>query len=248
MVDKRWQVRVAQEAGLSVPRVWPDPAAADIFPVLTADPGWWGAGIRPAADAQELAEQWRVAEAEGGPHFVQQRVHGRTMHVGVSPSREYLSSSPPTKETVQPSSVRSPAVGCPDPAASVRGPPVPGAAGYTGIFCFDFIRTESGEHYFLEVNPRIFGSWMTLQLGGVDLVTGYLYALGLSEPPPSPSPDYNDLGTQAPHRRIDGPGAARRRGAGPHDASLHRLAGLRGDAGRSGRSRPAHALIVSPRV
>lgn len=192
MVDKRWQVRVAQEAGLSVPRVWLDPAAVDIFPVLIKPIlGGGGAGIRPAADAQELAEQWRVAEAEGGPHFVQQRVHGRTMHVGGVAKQgvpvviaAYEGDGP--AEFGQISSGRL----LPDPAAVSAARQFLGAAGYTGIFCFDFIRTESGEHYFLEVNPRIFGSWMTLQLGGVDLVTGYLYALGLSEPPPSPSPDY----------------------------------------------------------
>ena len=43
------------------------------------------------------------------------------------------------------------------------------------------IQDETGQSWFLELNARIFGSWMGLQLAGVNFVAAYQYAFGMGE-------------------------------------------------------------------
>ena len=62
--------------------------------------------------------------------------------------------------------------------------------GYTGAFGVVLIQDEAGQSWFLELNARIFGSWMGLQLAGVNFVAAYQHAFGLG-PEPALSPrDY----------------------------------------------------------
>lgn len=192
MIDKRWQADVAQSAGLLVPQVWLDPAVVTDFPVLVKPIlGGGGTGIRAAADRAELTAAWKDAARDDATYFIQQRVLGRTMHVGgVARQGEPIVIAAYEGEGPQQFGQISTGRLVVDDAAVTAATAFLRAAGYTGIFCFDLIRTETGEHYFIEVNPRIFGSWMTLQLAGVDVVGAYLFALGLGERPPAGAPDY----------------------------------------------------------
>ncbi len=192
MIDKRWQADVAKVAGLSVPEVWLDPADVTEFPVLVKPIlGGGGTGIRPAANRAELDVAWRDATGDDDTFFIQQRLVGRTMHVGgVAKGGEPVVIAAYEGEGSQQFGQISSGRLVVDAPAVTAATNFLRAAGYTGIFCFDLIRTESGEHYFIEVNPRIFGSWMTLQLAGVDVVGAYLFALGLGERPPTATPDY----------------------------------------------------------
>jgi hypothetical protein len=62
--------------------------------------------------------------------------------------------------------------------------------GYTGAFCVDLIQNETGQSWFLELNARIFGSWMGLQLAGVNFVGAYQYAFDIGEKPTESPRDY----------------------------------------------------------
>ena len=59
--------------------------------------------------------------------------------------------------------------------------------GYTGFVCIDFIAPPAGRAALIDVNPRVFGSWLALQQSGVDLLGAYLSLFGLS-PAPSALP------------------------------------------------------------
>jgi len=55
--------------------------------------------------------------------------------------------------------------------------------GYSGLFCLDFIVDERGEAVLIDLNPRVFGSWLALQAAGVDLLGAYLAVLSGGPPP-----------------------------------------------------------------
>ena len=187
LFDKRWEDGLARRAGIPTPAVWSGPADVDRFPVVIKPAhGAGGEGIIRVADAASLAGLW----ADDGSALIQELVEGRTVNVGGvarAGSAVVISGYHGTaaKEFGPIDSVQLLDI----PRAVEYARRFLAASGYTGAFCFDFIEKD-GEFYFLECNARLFGSWIGLQLAGLDVVTAYAHVLGLSAAPPDAALDF----------------------------------------------------------
>ena len=197
MVDKRWQAETAERVGLTVPTVWSDPEAVTTFPVLVKPLlGGGGEGIIRAESREELVEAWRKSTAGGDEVYIQQLVSGPTMHVGgvahkgvpvvIAAYQGTTASGSPYGQITSSKLIH-------DDVAITAAESMLLASGFSGAFCFDLIVDDDGHHHFLEVNPRIFGSWMGLQLAGVDIVGAYIFAIGLGERPAASTLDYDTV-------------------------------------------------------
>jgi hypothetical protein len=74
-----------------------------------------------------------------------------------------------------------------DPETLAQARALLGGLGFTGAFCLDYVRAADGRALLIDVNARIFGSWLALQKAGLDVVGAYAYAWGLSDRAPSGS-------------------------------------------------------------
>lgn len=194
MFDKRWQVEAANEAGLSAPKTWADLADVDTFPILVKPIlGGGGEGIKLARSRADVDEIIAAQMPTDEPTYAQQFVTGRTIQVGgVAKSgipiviSAYVGEPYPDAPFGQIGTFR--LLDLPNEESAVAA--LLADTDYTGAFCVDLIQDESGRSWFLELNARIFGSWMGMQLAGVNFVDAYKYAFGLG-PKPTDSPrDY----------------------------------------------------------
>lgn len=194
MFDKRWQATAASEAGLTAPKTWSDLADVDTFPILVKPIlGGGGEGIKLARSRVDLDEIIAAQAPTDEPTYAQQFVTGRTIQVGgVAKSgipiviSAYVGEPYPDSPFGQIGTFR--LLDLPDEESAVAA--LLADTGYTGAFCVDLIQDETGQSWFLELNARIFGSWMGLQLAGVNFVAAYQYAFGMGEKPTEGPRDY----------------------------------------------------------
>lgn len=225
LFDKRWEDGLARRVGIPTPAVWQTPADVDRFPVVVKPAhGAGGEGIVPAIDAESLAEHW----VDDGTVLIQELVDGRTVNVG-GVSR--------AGSAVVICGYHGTAAKDFGPVDSVQLLDIPkaveyarrflAASQYTGAFCFDFIE-QDGDFYFLECNARLFGSWIGLQLAGLDVVRAYAHILGLATAPPDATLDFE---TSFPVKHPSSPDAVSLLRAGLARArAMRRVLGLRGTA------------------
>lgn len=57
------------------------------------------------------------------------------------------------------------------------------ALSYTGFFCIDYIQPAEGPALLIDFNPRVFGSWLALEIAGAHLLEAYLSLFGLCPEP-----------------------------------------------------------------
>ena len=194
MFDKRWQAEAAEKAGLTPPKTWSDLADVDTFPILVKPIlGGGGEGIKLARSRVDLEEIIAAQASTDEPTYAQQFVTGRTIQVGGVAKAgipivisAYVGDPYPDSPFGQIGTFR--LLDLPKEEAAVAA--LLEDTGYTGAFCVDLIQNETGQSWFLELNARIFGSWMGLQLAGVNFVGAYQYAFDIGEKPTESPRDY----------------------------------------------------------
>jgi len=176
--------------GVSVPPTFPaesDHALA--LPFLTKPRlGCGGCGITRVATQAEAAEMRDLARARPGTLLAQEELQGELLHVGGvakngnllqaavygDPHHEHSNFGPVSSIVI---------VDAPEIISAAAK--VIDSLGLTGAFCFDYIRVADGRPMLLDVNARVFGSWLPLQQAGLDLVGSYMFAWGLSDVEPN---------------------------------------------------------------
>ncbi|MGE3811269.1 MAG: ATP-grasp domain-containing protein [Candidatus Nanopelagicales bacterium] len=186
--DKYAVGQAAAAAGVAVPGATLDLAAPTAFPVVVKGRlGSGGSQVRIADSPEALA---RSVEELGGPAagLYLEDFHGGTSlgTAGVARGGEVVTAVAYERA---------------DSAGDPLGPPVGVAIiddrrcieaarllvedlGYTGIFCLNFVRDDDGAPLLIDVNLRVFGTWLSHQEMGVPLIESYLYVLGAGPPPP----------------------------------------------------------------
>lgn len=181
-VDK-WDVgRIAAAAGVAVPAATLDLRASQ-FPVVVK--GRLGAGgmfVRIAPDQAAVDDAAAGFRREGVEPFLEAfHPHGNGLGTaGVARDGELLVCGSFERLTA-PDQPLQPAVAIRafhDEAAERATARLVQALGYTGIVCLNFVPDESGDPLLIDVNLRVFGSWVTLDELGIPVLDSYLELLG----------------------------------------------------------------------
>ncbi|MCA0331913.1 MAG: hypothetical protein LCI03_18725 [Actinobacteria bacterium] len=186
LVDKWVQAEVARGAGVPIPRTWEGPDSDEIPVVVKARLGFGGNGVRIVRAAADLPAAYAAVDAADlGRPFVQQLLHPAVHTGGVALAGETLVCTaydglPSADDPTGPTRV---VVAREDDQAVAISRRFLSAVGYTGFFCFDFVRDDDGALYVIDVNSRVFGSWAALQELGFDLLSAYLYVIGAAPRP-----------------------------------------------------------------
>ena len=185
--DKYLMGQFAERLGIAVPRMWrrlPD----GVFPIVVKRAsGSGGKQVRVVRDASALQQALHEVDVEGrGGVFFQELVPGPCETFGGVVDRGRLLAGATYRIF--------PREGDPlGPAERLRitdsdeiweqSKALCHALGYTGFICIDYIAPVAGRASLIDVNPRVFGSWLALQELGVDLLAAYLSLFGLGQPP-----------------------------------------------------------------
>lgn len=187
LIRKDLQLRLLGDRGIAVPESVP---AVDglpvVWPVIVKRPiGYGGTGVRLVdgeSEFQAAAQQWGIAADEMlvEPVLGQPQVNvggvadqGRIV-LAAAYSPRYAGDDqfgPPARLQI---------VESPD-AMHISREAV-ALLGLSGPFCFDFMTGPEGP-ILIDVNARIFGSWLALQRAGLDVLGAYLWRLGLGSRP-----------------------------------------------------------------
>jgi hypothetical protein len=188
--DKYEVGRLAQAAGVPVPRATLDLDDPGRYPVVVKGRlGSGGSAVRIADGPESLARS--IAELGGpGAGLYLEEFHGGTTlgTAGVSRAGELLAVV--TYERADnPGDPLGPPLGvavADEPRCDEAARLLMADLGYTGMFCLNFVRDDDGAPLLIDVNLRVFGTWLSQQELGVPFVEAYLHVLG-SGPPPPPS-------------------------------------------------------------
>lgn len=187
--DKWAMTTLARRIGVPTPPSWqvaagPPPAGTTVL--LKSRVGFGGQGLEVIRDSREWFMAVDRARRIGAEPFAQEFVGKRTLNVaGVAQGGQILvaasyETSPPANAPFAPATsiqlIRH------DVAMKATGQLLE-ATGLTGMFCVDFVLKRSGEALFIDLNPRVFGSWAALQGLGFDLIGAYLRTLGIGPGP-----------------------------------------------------------------
>ena len=193
--NKRLQLECARSVGVRCPdyrEVATVAAVADAvgslgLPVVVKGvAGVGGQTVRIAESAVEAAAYWRAMPAEE-PAFLQRYVHGATYLVGGlfadgAPLRIYAAEKTEMLPARTGPSVRLRTVDEPELVAAALA--VFRELRWSGIASADFVRGADGHFYFLEVNPRPWGSVGAVAAAGVDLFGPLAALLAGGDPAP----------------------------------------------------------------
>lgn len=187
--DKLSMTAFCAGLGLPVPQTFAAESEHNLTYPFVVKPrlGCGGCGVSRIADQFDREAVAAMSQANPGTLLAQQELQGQLLHVGgVAKEGKTLQAA---------------VYGDPDHNSSdfrpvlntviLDEPDVLGAAdkliaalGLTGAFCFDYIRIADGSPMLLDVNARVFGSWLPLQQAGLDVVGSYMFAWGFSESEP----------------------------------------------------------------
>ncbi len=199
LADKQAMGEHAEAFGIAVPRSWPAEDDHPLRPPFVVKPrlGSGGAGVVVVRDDATAAGLAARARAHPGTLVAQEFAPGELLHVGgVARAGAVLQAACYRAEGAGHSDhgPSAAAVTVDDPDALADAARLIASLGYTGAFCLDLVRAADGRPLIVDVNGRIFGSWLALQRAGLDIVGAYAYAWGLSDRPPA--------GSVAPGRRL----------------------------------------------
>lgn len=182
-VMDKWEVAgIAAAAGVRVPDASLD-LHAEHFPVVVK--GRLGAGgmyVRVAADEAGLRSAVEDFARDGvEPYLETYHPHGNGLGTaGVARDGQLLACGSFERRT-DPDQPLQPAVAIRafhDEAAEEATATLMAALGYTGIVCLNFVPDSQGRPLLIDVNLRIFGSWVALDELGVPILGAYLDLLG----------------------------------------------------------------------
>lgn len=193
LYEKAYMTDLAASLGVVVAQ--PLSAPVNTFPVVVkASVGSGGQQVRVVHTQSEFDKA--VAElttGAGDPPMIQEYHGGGLLQVGaIAVDGELLVAVAYTSRTPlddpQGPAVAVTAVDRPDVLEATKT--LAKAVGSWGFLCLDFVLDSSGNAYFIDFNPRAFGSWPALQALGADFVGSYLYLLGRGPRPERQSPRY----------------------------------------------------------
>lgn len=182
-VMDKWDVAaLAAAAGVDVPEASLD-LHTEHFPVVVK--GRLGAGgmyVRVVDDEQALRRAVEDFDRDGvAPYLETYHPHGNGLGTaGVARDGELLVCGSFERRT-SPDQPLQPAVAIRafhDEAAEEATARLVAALGYTGIVCLNFVPDAEGRPLLIDVNLRIFGSWVALDELGVPVLDAYLDLLG----------------------------------------------------------------------
>lgn len=203
LFDKLAVTRHAQAQGLAVPPTWERrEQVPPVFPVVVkARLGSGGQGVRVVADAAALDLGFTQLGNRPDEVFAQAMVAGDVVQVGgvalrgeLVQAAAYRSVSPGHDPHGPASEVEVVA----DPDLLREAARLLTSLEYTGSFCLDYVRNDDGSPLLIDVNARIFGSWLVLQQAGLDVVGAWLHVHGLGPRPEGVArPGYRGLVMQS---------------------------------------------------
>lgn len=188
--DKLAMNAFCEGLGLAVARTVPVEERHQLARPFLVKPrrGAGGIGVVRITDADDAAVVSELDRENPGGLLAQEELAGELIHVGgvarqgevvqaaayADPHRtsDYYGASTSIVTLHEPEILHS-------TAELVRG------LGLTGAFCLDFIRVADGRAMLIDVNARVFGSWLPLQLAGLDLIGAYMFAWGLTDAKPN---------------------------------------------------------------
>ena len=193
--NKRLQLECARSAGVRCPDYREVATVAGVadavrslgLPVVVKGvAGVGGQTVRIAESEAEAAAHWRAFPGEE-PAFLQRYVHGATYLVGGlfadgAPLRVYAAEKTEMVPALTGPSVRLRTVDEPELVAAALA--VFRELRWSGIASADFVRGADGRFYFLEVNPRPWGSVAAVAAAGVDLFGPLAALLAGGDPAP----------------------------------------------------------------
>lgn len=190
LFDKLALTRHAAAAGLDVPRSMPAEDDHGLVPPFVVKPrlGAGGVGVSVIRDAAAAAVAAARARREAGVWLAQEWAPGELLHVGGVARDGVLLQAACFRAVGSPNAAFGPSsevVTVDDPAALEQVRRLLAGLRYTGAFCTDHVRDAGGRALLVDLNARIFGSWAAFQAAGLDLVSAWLYAHGLTGQPPT---------------------------------------------------------------
>jgi glutathione synthase/RimK-type ligase-like ATP-grasp enzyme len=197
--DKQLMGEHAAAAGLAVPPSWPAESDHPLRPPFILKPrlGSGGGGVLLVSDERTAAAVAERARHQPGTLLAQEWAPGELLHVAGVARRGALLQAACYRADGSPHAAHGPSatvVTVDDRDALTQAGELLAGLRYTGAFCLDYVRASDGRPLLIDVNARIFGSWLALQVAGLDIVGAYAYAWGLSDRPPA--------GAVAPGRRL----------------------------------------------
>ena len=193
--DKRAATAWARRLGIPTPEVFRPKSAEDLrglFPVVVKHPtGYGGKWVRICRDVMEV----QAAVVDFGVQLpdllVEEYVTGDAVNVGgvaregdVVTLAAYRPRPRPGDPTGPPVSIRL----IDDPEAVAATAQLIAGLGLSGPFCVDLVVAPDRRRLVLDVNTRIFSSWIGLEHSGYAIVDNYLWTLGLADRPrPGPT-------------------------------------------------------------
>jgi hypothetical protein len=188
LFDKHAMSSFAACHGVPVPSTWTEPPPGTFPLVVKGRLGAGGAAVEVVTDEDQLARAVAALDPSGeGTVFFEAFETGHVVTYGGVASRGRILAGaafrtmPPPDDPLGPAE-RIEVVDCESISESV--PRLVDALQYSGFLCVDFVVRPDGSAALIDVNPRVFGSWLALQETGVDLLSAYLSLFGCATEPP----------------------------------------------------------------
>ncbi len=187
LFDKAAMSGVARSLGVPVPEEFPLPGPVRFPVVVKSVVGSGGDRVRVVHDDRELERAVaELGQLSDTPVTVQAYHSAGQFVVGaVAKDGHFLvvaayATEPSAHDPNGPSSV---VVTVDHPEAVAASEAIAGAIGANGFVCLDFVVGQDGTAYFIDFNPRCFGSWPALQELGVDFLGAYRHVLDAGPAP-----------------------------------------------------------------
>lgn len=192
VIDKLALTRFLHGEGIRVPHTWDsvDDVPRDLtVPLLfKLRESGGGRGVHLCHDTREL-RSWVSEYGESTPYLVQEFYPGApVIAAGVAADGEVVAGMTYTNivNPARPFGFGYGLTVTDDPDLVAYTSRVIGALGVTGPFAMDAVRDADGHPRLVDLNIRIWGSWVPCQAAGLDVLGAYEYTLGLGPRPPEP--------------------------------------------------------------
>jgi biotin carboxylase len=194
--DKGAATSWARSHGIATAEVFRPNTAEDLagrFPVVVKHPtGYGGKWVRICHSVAEVCQAADDFGDQLSELLIEEFLPGEAVNVGgVAHLGEVLTAAA-YRPQPRPGSPTGPPVSVTlitDPEAMAVASRIVTALGLNGPFCVDLVAGADGKPRVLDVNTRVFSSWLGLERAGYDIVANYLWTLGLGDRP-APRPGH----------------------------------------------------------
>ncbi len=192
VIDKLALTRFLDDRGIAVPRTWDQvddvPPTSEVPLLFKLRDSGGGRGVHLCRDATEL-RRWVDEYGEDTPYLVQEFYRGvPVIAAGVAAAGEVIQGITYTNliDPVKPFGFGYGLTVTDDPDLVAYTARVISTLGISGPFAMDAVRNAAGHPLLVDLNIRIWGSWLQCQAAGLDVLGSYEHALGLGPRPTEP--------------------------------------------------------------